>query len=516
MMVAEFVARQQTSSPVNGETPTQNHMNSTMPSTTYHHQPHVQQHHIRESSSASPLFISTHDNQSTNGVAVLNTSNTNPTNNASIGPMSPRSSNSQDSCGGNYDLAASIKRKELFTQRKQREFIPDNKKDDSYWDRRRRNNEAAKRSREKRRFNDMVLEQRVVELTKENYVLKAQLEAIKDKYNICGENLVSIDQVMATFPSNEQVLSITKRIKLNSSGPSPLLYPQSPSPIPTSVIHQSNSSIESPPHQNHFSIGHANNNLYNNSKHESPLRELSPAVCYRDHIEQSPFIHNHHYAPYTSVHNLHQHHAQYLNAGDSVTNVLNLSRRTQSPFEVSSGSGSGVASGDDELCDARCEPVSDTNNSLPLKLRHKSHLGDKDAATTLLSLQHIKQEPGISRASPPWDGEGSSDERDSGISICTTQWTSLHNQNHRQFTHTDHQCVVQNKAIEGNVCNEHNVEHPTATITLTTKAELVGIENVTAHKSGENIHLKSKLAKLESEVESIKSMIIMNTKAVTQ
>lgn len=33
----------------------------------------------------------------------------------------------------------------LFTSRKQREFIPDSKKDDCYWDRRRRNNEAAKR-----------------------------------------------------------------------------------------------------------------------------------------------------------------------------------------------------------------------------------------------------------------------------------------------------------------------------------------------------------------------------------
>lgn len=42
-----------------------------------------------------------------------------------------------------YDMQG-IKRKDIFTQRKQREFIPDAKKDDSYWDRRRRNNEAAK------------------------------------------------------------------------------------------------------------------------------------------------------------------------------------------------------------------------------------------------------------------------------------------------------------------------------------------------------------------------------------
>lgn len=159
--------------------------------------------------------------------------------------MSPQSPGPENFASNNYDMSPSaLRKKELFSQRKQREFIPDAKKDDSYWDRRRRNNEAAKRSREKRRFNDMVLEQRVIELTKENHVLKAQLEAIKDKYNICGENLVSVDQIMATLPTSEQVLSITKRTKL-SHGTSPqrhLSYPDSPSPVPTSVIHQNISS----------------------------------------------------------------------------------------------------------------------------------------------------------------------------------------------------------------------------------------------------------------------------------
>jgi len=117
-----------------------------------------------------------------------------------------------------YDLSNNMKRKDLFTQRKQREFIPDNKKDDSYWDRRRRNNEAAKRSREKRRFNDMVLEQRVLELTKENHVLKAQLHAIKDKFGISGDNLIILEQVLATLPSNEQLLSFSKRTKIFPPG----------------------------------------------------------------------------------------------------------------------------------------------------------------------------------------------------------------------------------------------------------------------------------------------------------
>ncbi|XP_037557172.1 transcription factor atf-2 isoform X1 [Dermacentor silvarum] len=94
-------------------------------------------------------------------------------------------------------------REPLFPTRKQREFIPDNKKDDTYWDRRRRNNEAAKRSREKRRLNDMVLETRVLELAKENAVLRAELAALsaqnspqlyvsplRDKFGIRGSLVV--------------------------------------------------------------------------------------------------------------------------------------------------------------------------------------------------------------------------------------------------------------------------------------------------------------------------------------
>ena len=187
----------------------------------------------------------------------------NSSNSNSSGRASPHTSSESEFPQNSYELAAHLKRKELFSQRKQREFIPDNKKDDSYWDRRRRNNEAAKRSREKRRFNDMVLEQRVVELTKENHVLKAQLDAIKSKYNICGENLVSVDQIMATLPTNEQVLSSTKRVKLangqaRSSSPtgsmigfplsrSPSRQPQATSP---SQSHGRASSPHSPPAAN--------------------------------------------------------------------------------------------------------------------------------------------------------------------------------------------------------------------------------------------------------------------------
>lgn len=430
--------------------------------------------------------------------------------------MSPQSPGPENFPSNNYDVAAQLRKKELFAQRKQREFIPDAKKDDSYWDRRRRNNEAAKRSREKRRFNDMVLEQRVVELTKENHVLKAQLEAIKDKYNICGENLVSVDQIMATLPTSEQVLSITKRTKLSHSvspqrDNSYMGYPSSPSPVPTSVIHQNiNASVscsppqsqsiaisQSPPqnatllHHPHIavaaapapasgcatttstppsgisppSIAHHHHHYAARPQHPvspPPPREEHEPMDYQPHHQLLPLHHHHHhYAAYQdrAAHYTHTN-------GNNGASVLNLSRRAHSPYEVSSGGS--VASVDEEH-DTHETP---NNNSLPLKLRHKSHLGDKDAASALLALHNIKQEPNP-RLSPPWDGEGSSDERDSGISIGAPEWTA----------------AIQRKIIV-----------PTAEPSLQDKEE-------------ENIHLKSQLARLESEVATIKNMMILNTAA---
>ncbi len=68
--------------------------------------------------------------------------------------------------------------------RKQRQFIPDFKKDDQYWMKRRKNNEAAKRSREKRRVNDAVMGERVAQLTRVNTFLRKELRAIKEHFGL--------------------------------------------------------------------------------------------------------------------------------------------------------------------------------------------------------------------------------------------------------------------------------------------------------------------------------------------
>ncbi|KAM9241623.1 NFIL3 like protein [Dugong dugon] len=65
------------------------------------------------------------------------------------------------------------------SMRRQREFMPEEKKDTIYWEKRRKNNEAAKRSREKRRLNDAAIEGRLVALLEENALLRAELRALK-------------------------------------------------------------------------------------------------------------------------------------------------------------------------------------------------------------------------------------------------------------------------------------------------------------------------------------------------
>ncbi|XP_040919138.1 nuclear factor, interleukin 3 regulated, member 6 [Toxotes jaculatrix] len=95
--------------------------------------------------------------------------------------------------------SSAVKRKEspASSVRRKREFIPHDKKDDGYWDKRRKNNEAAKRSREKRRVNDMVLESRVLALLEENARLRAELLALKFRFGLVKD------------PSNAPILPLT-------------------------------------------------------------------------------------------------------------------------------------------------------------------------------------------------------------------------------------------------------------------------------------------------------------------
>lgn len=221
---------------------------------------------------------------------------------------------------------------------------------------------------------------------------------------------------------------------------------------------------------------------------------------------------------------------------------------------------------EDDQYSVENQPLSDTNNSLPLKLRHKSHLGDKDAATALLALQHIKQEPN-SRLSPPWDkawgdGEGSSDERDSGISIGTAEWgiqrtfplsdrtepgqipLNIRSMTAKSFTIPSSVGINSIGAAIGNLAanlssvgvmggitmgsvlnvNENSSDRDERNHRFSDQKSfrtpvMCHLEiNSNADEGNvkeENVHLKSQIARLESEVASIKNMMILNTNSAS-
>jgi vrille protein len=68
------------------------------------------------------------------------------------------------------------------SRRKKRAFIPDEKKDPIYWSQRSKNNLSAKRSRVKRRMNDLVLETKLTQLTNENQILRAKIDMLARKF----------------------------------------------------------------------------------------------------------------------------------------------------------------------------------------------------------------------------------------------------------------------------------------------------------------------------------------------
>ncbi|XP_076880693.1 uncharacterized protein LOC143528722 [Brachyhypopomus gauderio] len=88
---------------------------------------------------------------------------------------------------GRLRLFQAYRRSVVPSRRRKREMIPADKKDASYWDKRRKNNEAAKRSREKRRLNDLMLEGHLLALSEENTQLRAEVLSLSQFYMGLGQ-----------------------------------------------------------------------------------------------------------------------------------------------------------------------------------------------------------------------------------------------------------------------------------------------------------------------------------------
>ncbi|CAH1793126.1 unnamed protein product [Owenia fusiformis] len=72
-------------------------------------------------------------------------------------------------------------RDHLVIDNKKTKTIPEDKKDNAYWERRRKNNEAAKRSRDTRRQKEEQIAMRAAFLEQENLKLRAQVAILKNE-----------------------------------------------------------------------------------------------------------------------------------------------------------------------------------------------------------------------------------------------------------------------------------------------------------------------------------------------
>ena len=272
----------------------------------------------------------------------------------------------------------------------------------------------------------MLLETRVIELSKDNHILKCQLNAVFEKYGIKGESLVSMEQVMSTMPSNDHILSLTKK----RLGPMPGIRESSPSPISFSSLRLPLSI------NNNNSGGHNNNNgsSLDRNRSCSPERDASPSPSGSFHSgSPSHYVPPHtslaaptysdirHFAESGHMYRLEQRReAEIYNEETDVESekdsglALNLSTDRAGSDGSRDESGRSSASGSPPVTSSNIQDGSSSGDesgyprspnssgsleaaaSLPHKLRFKSAVGEKEAVSSLLSLHQmamIKREP---------------------------------------------------------------------------------------------------------------------------
>ncbi|XP_021343977.1 hepatic leukemia factor-like [Mizuhopecten yessoensis] len=92
------------------------------------------------------------------------------------------SSTSSNTSGGHLDLGNGDGEMNFRMPPKKRALsVPDNQKDDLYWDKRKKNNDSAKRSREARRMKEEQIALRVVFLEQENLQLRTEVSLLKSE-----------------------------------------------------------------------------------------------------------------------------------------------------------------------------------------------------------------------------------------------------------------------------------------------------------------------------------------------
>lgn len=320
-----------------------------------------------------------------------------------------RSTSSVSSAIGMINLSKDIQaaNNNILCTRKQREFIPDSRKDETYWDRRRKNNEAAKRSREKRRISDLLLETRVLELTRENALLHAELYAIKEEFGLPpGQHFINPDSIPVQMPdlncrarrasvrslvgaeTTSETGSTSSSIISTSSSTSSILNSISAVAAAAAACQaaacQAPSSAATNKVNNHTGNGHSLSNQHHHNQQESQHQQSQPqtstsptasqpsASSQTNHLsnqlQQTPMAahqihappHLHHLAGLAAVHSQLSGHRQHNQLDYHHSNDLSTSGPKERGHEQ-------------EPRDLATTTAITTNSSscLPLKLRHK-------------------------------------------------------------------------------------------------------------------------------------------------
>ncbi|XP_040014009.1 nuclear factor interleukin-3-regulated protein [Xiphias gladius] len=383
------------------------------------------------------------------------------------------------------------------TCRRKREFIPEEKKDTLYWERRRKNNEAAKRSREKRRINDMVLESKLMALGEENASLKAELLSLKLKFGLVSS---------AAYAQEAQKLSNSTTVNLYQEFVPPNAD-QGSSCRDLEPLHLRSSCISVIKHSPHM-------------PETCTVTQGSFSICRTADVKQEPAENGSYAQERSSPYELYRNYIASPLSGvcSQPASFLQItSSSSNSPRSSDDGAISKSSDGEDEqqvpkglipsVADPRSVIVSThkvpdaSSSALPHKLRIK-------ARTIQIKLEAIDPEYEFSgkSSSPVSITEGgcyqttqnSSEYMESHLCPLSVQVTNMQGWTHR----SEQWHKSSTEALWGGCKSNRRTPSPVSNKTI------VDVKEPSyAHSDDEDLHIKQDLATLSAKVASLKRLI---------
>ncbi|KAF7491546.1 Nuclear factor interleukin-3-regulated protein [Sarcoptes scabiei] len=371
----------------------------------------------------------------------------------------------------------------VTNSRKQREFIPDSKKDESYWDRRKRNNEAAKRSREKRRISDLVLETRVLELTRENSILKAELFAIKEKFGISpNQHFIDPESVSLPLPENTTKIRRSRLFSTILSGNPVNLFPNNGSTTDFTSAQSNNQAIN------------------NNNESMSPNSQSSSSS--EIHASASPPNYNNHLTQAASQahqpNNLSQSSPSSTTSSSpqNICSFLAQHHHNQSTANVFASLGHHHHTPILPILSNHSSSMASAKSSLPFKLRHKASNNQNPSR----DLGHIANSVGHSLAAHL--------NQSMIIPIRQDSQTSTISNNDSEASNDSTTVLQSSNNLESSNENLHGIEQANNEDKID--------QSIDSLLKTENFALKSELQRLATEVATLKNVLVLNHQTSSQ